>query len=179
MIEKRPEVLYNANPRGCVIKTRKQKGEKMGQKYVLTTIVVALIIGFCAGYMCKCNKPKIAVVDLTAIVGRSQQVQALKNEQLAKAKEIALWLENVQNDLKAEQNEEKQKELLQKYNEEFVAKKEEIQEHYAKELKAADESITKTIADAAKKKGYKLVLAKGFTIYGGDDITEEIAKIIK
>ena len=40
-------------------------------------------------------------------------------------------------------------------------------------------SISSTIAAQAKAKGYDIVLAKSTVLYGGEDITAEIAKIVK
>ena len=136
-------------------------------------------IGFVVGDFYQCSKSKVAVADIQKIVSKSQQVQNLKTEQMSKAQKLVEWLQNAQNEVKAEADEEKQKALLQKFNEEFAAKRDEIQQQYEEKLKAIDESITQTITDEAKKRGYKLVIAKGFTIYGGDDITEDIAKIVK
>ncbi|MBR1600195.1 MAG: OmpH family outer membrane protein [Alphaproteobacteria bacterium] len=145
----------------------------------LLAVLTTLGIGFGAGCFYECNQNKIAVVDVVEVVAKSQQVQNLKVEQATKVQEITEWLKNVQNEVKTETDEEKQKELLQKYNEEFAAKREEIQQQYTENLKAIDENITQTITAEAKKKGYKLVIAKGFTIYGGVDITEDIAKVVK
>ena len=50
---------------------------------------------------------------------------------------------------------------------------------YAAKLKAIDESISAQIAAKAKADGYDVVLSKGIVLYGGKDITDEVAKIIK
>ena len=42
-----------------------------------------------------------------------------------------------------------------------------------------DKSISATIQTQAKKSGYDLVLAKGIVLYGGNDITAEIQKLVK
>ena len=69
--------------------------------------------------------------------------------------------------------------MLQDYKSQFEAKKTEIAQQYNEKLHEVDQNITKTITDEAKKRGYKLVLPKGLAIYGGVDITEDIAKIVK
>lgn len=151
----------------------------MKKMFFLLVTLVALGIGFGTGSFYQCSKSKVAIVDIQAIVGKSQQVQNLQAEQAAKAQEVTEWLKNAQSDVNGESDEEKQKDLLKKYNEEFAAKRDEIQRQYAEKLKAVDEYITRTISDEAQKNGYKLVMPKGFIIYGGEDITEEIAKIVK
>ena len=50
---------------------------------------------------------------------------------------------------------------------------------YAAKLKAIDESISSQIAAKAQEKGYNVVLSKGIVLYGGTDITSEVAKTIK
>lgn len=121
----------------------------------------------------------IAVADVQAIVNSSTQVKALKEAHAIKLKELNLWLQNAQNEVNAEQDKEKQQALLQKYNAEFVLKKRDIALQYQQELKIVSENITQTVADEAKKKGFSMVIAKSIVIYGGEDITEEIAKIVK
>ena len=121
----------------------------------------------------------IAVVDVQSVVATSAKVKALKEEQEKKSQELAQWLQKAQNDVKAETDKAKQEALLQQYNAEFAQKRAILTEQYQKELKIVSSGIEKTIAEEAKKKGYQLVLAKNLTIYGGEDITEDIAKIIE
>lgn len=122
---------------------------------------------------------EIAVVDVPYIVDKSEQVIALRETQEAKAMEISKWLDDIQNEIQKESDSEKRESLLQAYKSQFEAKKTEIAQQYNEKLHEVDQNITKTITDEAKKRGYKLVLPKGLAIYGGVDITEDIAKIIK
>ena len=147
---------------------------------VLLMIIVALAIGFSAGYWCRCfiNK-QLAIVDVAAVVNRSEQVQALKEEQTQKTQELVQWLQKAQNDVKKETNKDKQKALLQKYNEEFTSKAEKMKQEYAGKVQSIEASITKIIVDTAKAKGYKYVVSKGIMLYGGDDITDSVAEAIK
>lgn len=125
------------------------------------------------------NANNIAVVDVQAIVNSSAQVKALKEEQATKVKELNLWLQNAQNEVNAEQDKERQQALLQKYNAEFALKRRDIALQYQQELQIVSNNISQTIAEEAVKKGYSMVVAKNLVIYGGLDITEDIAKIVK
>lgn len=125
------------------------------------------------------SNDKIAVVDVQAVVENSAQVKALKEEQLTKTKDLEAWLKNAQTDVKAEEDKTKQDALLQKYNAEFAQKRTELAQQYQEKLKVISESISQTVAEYAQKSGYSLVLSKHITLYGGIDITEEIAKIVK
>ena len=148
------------------------------KKTLVGVALVALVaLGFGIGYCVKCCK--IAVVDLPAVVSNSAQVQALQAEQNAKGQELAQWLQNAQNEVNAQNDSKKKEALMQQYNATFAQKRDELARQYAEQLQAIDASITQTIAETAKKMGYKMVLAKGVTIYGGVDITEEVKKSIK
>ena len=125
------------------------------------------------------NKNNIAVVDVQAIVNSSAQVKALKEVQTNKIKELNLWLQNAQNEVNTEQDKERQQALLQKYNAEFALKRGDIALQYQQELKTVSDNISQTIAAEAEKKGYSMVIAKNIVVYGGVDITEDIAKIVK
>ena len=121
----------------------------------------------------------VAVVDVQAIVSVSSEVRSLKEEQALKTQELNQWLQKAQNEVNTEQDKVKQQALLQKYNAEFTLKRREIAINYQEKLKVVCDNIEHTIAEEAKAKGYQLVLAKNVTIYGGTDITEDIAKIVK
>ncbi|MBR1647986.1 MAG: OmpH family outer membrane protein [Alphaproteobacteria bacterium] len=151
----------------------------MSKQYFLCGILGALALGFGAGCFYQSTQNKIAVVDVNKIVAASEQVKEMKANQDAKAKELAAWLQEADNTVKNEKDKAKQDELLQNYKEEFAAKSEEIRTQYAKELQSINDNITATITEEAKKKGYGLVIAKEFTIYGGKNITDEIVNIIK
>ncbi len=125
------------------------------------------------------NATNIAVVDVQAIVNSSSQVKSLREAQSSKINELNIWLQNAQNEVNAEQDKERQQALLQKYNAEFALKRRDIALQYQQELKAISNSISQTVETEAKKKGYSMVIAKNIVIYGGVDITEDIAKMVK
>lgn len=151
----------------------------MTKHYITAAIIAALGVGFGAGCLYCCSHSKIAVIDVPVVVSKSELVQALRADQNSKAQELAKWLQNAQEDVKGEKDKEKQEALLQQYNAEFAQKKEELTAQYAKDLKDVDESITKAIVDEAKKRGYNIVVPKNILISGGDDITEEVSKVVK
>lgn len=125
------------------------------------------------------NASNIAVVDAQAVVNSSAQVKALKEAQTKKVQELNLWLQNAQNEVNTERDKERQQALLQKYNAEFALKRRDIALQYQQELQIVSNNISQTIAEEAVKKGYSMVIAKNIVIYGGVDITEDIAKIVK
>ena len=89
------------------------------------------------------------------------------------------WLTVVRADVQKQQTKEGQEKLIKKYDADFAKKQEAIKTDYAKKLQAIDVSISKTIAEQAKAKNYNMIFAKGTVLYGGDDITKDIIKVVK
>lgn len=121
----------------------------------------------------------VAIVDVPQVVNASAQVQALKKEQQAKADEIIKFVEKARKDVASITDASKKKAAEDKYNKELVAKKEKMDQEYTEKLKAIDTSISNQIQTKAKADGYSLVLSKGIVLYGGQDITAEIIKVVK
>lgn len=122
---------------------------------------------------------KIATVDVADIVNSSGQVQALKKEQQAKAKEIMTFVEKARKDVASTTDTKKKQALEDKYNKELSNKKQAMDKNYATKLEAIDKSISAQIASQAKLGGYDIVLAKGVVLYGGTDITDAVKKAVK
>lgn len=146
------------------------------KKISLLSLVVALSIGFTSSVMAE---TKIAVIDVPAVVAKSQQVQALKKEQKAKNEELQKWVKTVKADIEKQQTEEGKAKLIKKYDAEYVKKQEAIRKSYTEKLKIIDKSINDTIEAQAKAKGYDMIITKGVVVYGGDDITADVIKVIK
>ena len=147
------------------------------KKLLITTLLLAAL-GTAGAAMAATTR--IAVVDIQAVVSKSAQVQALKKEQQTKLQELEKWLKVVQTDVEKQKTQEGKEKLLKKYNSDFEKKKAEIAKNYQTKLQAIDKSISETIANEAKIKGYDLVITKqGGVLYGGIDITNDLAKIVK
>ena len=144
-------------------------------KKVLSLSLMALILS--SGIAMA--EQNIAVVDVSAVVAKSAQVQALKKEQQTKMQDLEKWLKTAQADVQKQQSKEGKEKLLKKYNADFAKKKEAIAKDYAAKLKAVDKSITETISTTARAKGYNMVISKGVVVFGGDDITADVQKVVK
>lgn len=148
----------------------------------MTIAIAAFAIGMGFNNIAMSDIPanyKVAVVDVNAVVSKSAQVQALKKEQQTKLQELQKWLNNARTDVAKQSTDENKQKLAKKYDAEFAKKQEAIKKNYATKLQAIDKSITATIATEAKAKNYNLVLSKGMVLYGGDDITASISKVVK
>lgn len=153
------------------------------RKHIVTFVVA--ILGFIAGAgfnnlaVSNAMQYKIAVIDINQVVKKSAQVQELKKEQAKKTAELRTWLKGVKEEVSKQPNEEAKKKLTKKYDGEFAKKQTEIKKNYATKLKAIDKSISETIAQKAQEQGYDMVIAKNSVLYGGDDITAAVAKVVK
>ena len=148
-------------------------------KYVALGLA-AFVIGMSVNNFAVSNVPsKIAVVDVQKVVASSSQVKALKADREAKIKDLANFVTTARANVAKETNAAKKKTLEDKYNKELNSKRDAIQKDYAKKLAAIDKSISSVINQKAKAANYDIVLAKGVVLYGGTDITAEIAKSVK
>jgi len=154
----------------------KRKRGKLPMKKLLVTTLLLAAMGITNAAMAD---TKIAVVDIPTVVAKSAQVQALKKEQQTKMQELEKWLTTARADVEKQNTQEGKEKLLKKYNTEFEKKKADIAKNYQTKLQAIDKSITETIANQAKLKGYDMVITKGTVLYGGDDITADIQKVVK
>lgn len=147
---------------------------------IFTVGISAFVIGLLLNNFAMSDvTSKIAVVDVQQVVNSSAQVQALKKEQQAKSKDIVTFIEKARKDVASTTDVKKKQALEQKYNNELKAKKEAMDKNYSTKLSAIDAAITSKIAEQAKVGNYDIVLAKGVVLYGGDDITEAVKKVVK
>ena len=89
---------------------------------------------------------------------------------------LGKWLKTAQADVEKQKTQDGKNKLLKKYNAEFAKKKEVLAKDYASRLQAVDKSITDTLA---RLKGYNMVISKGVVVYGGDNITADVQKVVK
>ena len=157
------------------------KGENMNNKFKFLAVgISAFVIGLSLNNIAVSDVPsKIAVVDVSSVVNSSSQVQALKKEQQAKAKDLMTFIEKARKDVAAETDVKKKQALESKYNKELNTKKAAMDKNYATKLEAIDKAISAQIANQAKAANYDIVLAKGVVLYGGTDITEAVKKAVK
>ena len=148
--------------------------------YTLCVVIAVFISGFFAGYVFSEQMgSRVAVVDVAKVVASSAQVQGLKAEQDAQNAELVQWIQNAQNSVNEEKDQEKKEKLAQQLNEELNAKRNAFAQRYVTALQAIEQSINSTITDEAHKKGYKFIIAKGMILGGGDDITDDVIKVVK
>lgn len=123
--------------------------------------------------------PKVAVVDTTRIVANSASVKALKADQERKVKAMQATIEKARAEISKETDPTKLAQLEEKYRNEINQQKIALDTDYNRRLTQIDTDIKKAVAEKAKGMNYDLVLPKNIVFFGGDDITDIIAKEIK
>ena len=76
---------------------------------------------------------------------------------------LGKWLKTAQADVEKQKTQDGKNKLLKKYNTEFAKKKEVLAKN----------------STQARLKGYNMVISKGVVVYGGDDITADVQKVVK
>lgn len=122
---------------------------------------------------------KIAVVDVMSIINGSKDVMTLRQNHAIRSQELSQWLQAAQNEVNSQSDPQTKQGLLQKYNVEFAQRRNTVNQLYQQELSVIDQNISKTIMDEATKLGYNMVLAKNVVVCGGNDITEDVRKLVK
>lgn len=125
------------------------------------------------------NGIKIGVVDVNKVINSSAKVSALKKQQEKKKAELVKWINTVRADVQKQSSDENKIKLAKKYDAEFAKKQQANQKEYLKKAAELDAEILKTINTAAKAQGYSIVFSKSAVLYGGDDLTPSVLKIVK
>ena len=151
----------------------------MKNKISLLLAGFGLSVLLCSCVSTSATAQKIAIVDVQAVVNKSEQVQALKQEQQSKMQALEQWIKDAQSDVEKKELQADKDELVRKYNDELAKRRDAITKEYQEKLQEIDKSITDTIKETAKAKGYDFVLSKSIVIAGGDDITADVQEVVK
>ena len=143
------------------------------------TLSLASLIMFATVAITAPETQKIDVDDIQKVVTASAQVKALKSSQDARNKELTAFIKKAQADVNKQTDEKKKKALATQYEKQLGTKREAYAKDYAAKLKTTDANITAQIGKKATEMGYTMVIPKSAVIYGGDDITATILKVIK
>lgn len=122
---------------------------------------------------------KVGIVDLSQLITNSPSVKTLKSTHEQQLNEIEKTLEQARIDISNETNPDKIAQLEEKYRKDVSDKKFQMDKTYNEKLMEIDKNIKAQVAQKAKELNYTVVLPKNMVLYGGEDITNLIAKDIK
>ena len=145
--------------------------------YIAVFVAAAFVLGYSVNNIAISDTtPKVAVIDATKIVANSSAVKALKAEQEKKVKDIQATLEKAKAEISKETDPAKIAAIEEKQiNNQKIA----LDTEYNQKLTKIDNEIRATVVEKARNLNYDLVLPKNIVYFGGDDITDVIAKDIK
>lgn len=155
----------------------------MKNKILATLIVIgSFVAGYSINSIAVSNTTptyRVAVVDIQRIVADSSEIKALKLEQDKQVKNLQATIEKAKNEMSKEKDPVKISQLEEKYRNEINKQKLALDASYNEKLTAIDSKIKTAVVEKARSMNYNMVLPKNTVLFGGDDITEQVATIIK
>ena len=155
----------------------------MKNKILATLIVIsAFIAGYSINSIAISNTTpeyKIAVVDIATILKNSKEINALKLEQEKQMQNMQATIDKAKAEISKEQDPVKIAQLEEKYRNEINKQKLALDTSYNNKLTAIDNKIKTAVVEKARSMNYNMVLPKNTVLFRGDDITEQVATIIK
>ena len=154
------------------------------KKIILATaaVITAFDIGYSINSIAVSNTApeyKIAVVDIQQIVANSSEIKSLKLDQEKQMQSMQSTIEKARAEISKEKDPAKISKLEDKYRNEINKQKLALDASYNDKLKAIDSKIKTAVVEKARSMHYNLVLPKNTVLFGGDDITDQVATIIK
>ena len=147
-------------------------------------LILLCLVAFTAGYSINSKAIsdtgyRVAVVDVQQLVGKSSQLSLLKQDQQRKLSEMQKTVEQAKKEMTNESDPAKIAQIEEKYRNQINNQKAALDKEYNTKLKQIDTDIKTITISKAKEMKYNLVLPKSIVLFGGDDITAEIAKSVK
>lgn len=148
---------------------------------ITLAIISAMVIGFSLNNIAISDPTdfRVAVVDIKELVSKSQEIKKLKTDQENKINQMQQTVEKARTEIAKETDPAKIAALEEKYRKKVNVQKLTLDSEYNSKLTKIDNNIKTIVIEKARSMNYNLVLPKNFVLYGGDDITAEVAKSIK
>lgn len=146
--------------------------------------IAVCLMAFVAGYSINSKAIsdtgyRVAVVDVQSLISKSSEVNALKADQQKKLDAMKTTVDKAREEISKETDPVKIAALEEKYRNEINNQKNALDSEYNTKLHQIDNNIKSIVIEKAKSMQYNLVLPKNIVLYGGDDITAEVAKSVK
>lgn len=147
------------------------------KKSLISALILGLLISGITVFSAEVKK--IAVVDVQQVVINSSKVKKLEADRVKQEQDMQKFVTNAKKAIDNEKNEAKKKTLQEKYNKEIGQKLSAQKKDVLDRTAAIEKDIMFAIEKQAKAMGYDMVIQKGSVLYGGDDITGQIIKLVK
>ena len=153
--------------------------KKSGKKETTSTASAKTSTSSASAAKSSINTSKIAVVDVQRLVSQTPSGMALRQERQNQLVGLQQWVNSANAEINQQTDQNTKAALFQKYQQELNQRQQALQSEYAQKVQSIDAELSKLISDEAKKSGYDYVFAKGIVVFGGTDITENVAKSLK
>ena len=154
----------------------------MKKKILVSTLIIgAFIAGYSINNIAVSNTNpnyRVAIVDIQRVVANCNGIKNLKIEQEKQIQKMQSTINKAREEISKEQDPQKISALEEKYRNEINSQKLALDESYNKKLTAIDSKIKTAVVEKARSMNYNIVLPKNTVLFGGDDITEQVAAII-
>lgn len=147
-----------------------------------SAVVISLVMGYSINNIAISKAQpeyKIATVDIQKIVANSTEIKNLKAEQEKQMQNMQSTIDKARTEISKEQDPVKIAQLEEKYRNEINNQKLALDTSYNTKVKAIDSKIKTAVVEKARSMNYNIVLPKNTVLFGGDDITDEVSKIIQ
>lgn len=147
-----------------------------------SAVVISLVMGYSINNIAISKAQpeyKIATVDIQKIVANSTEIKSLKAEQEKQMQNMQSTIDKARTEISKEQDPVRIAQLEEKYRNEINNQKLALDTSYNTKVKAIDSKIKTAVVEKARSMNYNIVLPKNTVLFGGDDITDEVSKIIQ
>lgn len=122
---------------------------------------------------------KIGVVDVKKVVSSSKAVAKVKKEQAANKKALVAYIKSSADKINKEKDEAKKEELKKAFSAELQTKREAMNKTYTEKLMKINNDMNTQLTKIAKEKKYDLILTQDSVLYGGEDLTKDLMRLVK
>ena len=144
------------------------------KKYIVALLTISVLNFAFMHYYLTANNSKIAVVNISKIVEKSEKVKELRDNNNKKLDELEKWIEESRVKIQKEKDKTKKEQLIDQYQDIARQKEDIIKQNYNAKLQEIDNEIAETIKNAAKKNKCDTILLSSAVMQGGLDITNEV-----
>ncbi len=149
------------------------------KKYIVALLLITALNFVGVYYYFTMNNTKIAVVNITRIVEKSEKVKELREDNNKKLNELENWIEESRKKIQKENDKKKKEQLVDQYQDIARQKEDIIKQNYNTKLQEIDNEITEVIKKIAKKNKCNMILLSSAIMHGGLDITPEVINELK
>lgn len=119
---------------------------------------------------------KYASVDIDKVLKGYKQTETINQTFQKREADIRVFIVDAQKSVVAATNDNDRKKLEDKYAKELKSKMDSLQKDKIKALQGLEADVRKAINTEGQKGIYALILTSNNTLYGADDITDNIIK---